>query len=180
MDGATDVTLTSVAPARERQGVHDDQNPECDDRECERHIEGGPGGRNFWAVTRTAITAIQPTLITPSTLGIAISPMLELTQQTPNASLEPAPSQRRRRKCRLSGVSRRRLPAATSAPAAGTRPVIELALETVTELAPRSRTTGPPGLWYPLLFLSADSLSFPVGARQCKFVAASSASFRGR
>ncbi len=59
------------------------------------------GGRSFWAVTRTAITAIQPTLITPSTISIAISPMLEPTQQTPNASPEPAPSRQRRRKCPL-------------------------------------------------------------------------------
>jgi hypothetical protein len=28
-----------------RRWVHDDQNPKCDDRECERHIEGGPGGQ---------------------------------------------------------------------------------------------------------------------------------------
>ncbi len=43
-----------------------------------------PGGRSFWAVTRTAITAIQPTLITPSTTSTAISPALEPTQHSPN------------------------------------------------------------------------------------------------
>src|ERR1700677_1761512 len=32
---------------RNRKGVHDDQNPECDDYECERHIEGGPGGQEL-------------------------------------------------------------------------------------------------------------------------------------
>ena len=56
-------------------------------------------------MTRTAITAIQPTLITPSTTGIAISPALEPTQHTPNPKPNPAVSRQRRRKCRLSGVN---------------------------------------------------------------------------
>ena len=48
------------------------------------------GGRSFCAVTRTAITAIQPTLITPSTTSIAISPALEPTQHSPNPKPDPA------------------------------------------------------------------------------------------
>src|SRR5258708_24723148 len=37
-------------------------------------------GRSFWAKTRTAITDIQVTLMTPSATSISISPMLEPTQ----------------------------------------------------------------------------------------------------
>jgi len=37
-------------------------------------------GRSFWARTRTAITAIQVTLMTLSATSISISPMLEPTQ----------------------------------------------------------------------------------------------------
>jgi hypothetical protein len=55
-------------------------------------------------VTKTAITAIQPTLITP-TASIAISPALEPAQHSPNPKPDPAIWRQRRRKCRLSGVN---------------------------------------------------------------------------
>jgi hypothetical protein len=47
------------------------------------------GGRSFWAVSRAAIPAIQPTLIAPSTTSIAISPALEPTQHSPNPKPRP-------------------------------------------------------------------------------------------
>ncbi len=75
-------------------------------------------GSSFWAVARTAITAIQVMLMTPSATSIAISPMLEPTQQTPNASPEPAPSRQARRKRRLGGVRSQAPAAITTAPAA--------------------------------------------------------------
>ena len=56
-------------------------------------------------MTRAAVTAIEPTLITPSTTSIAISPALAPTQRTPNPKPEPVVSRQRRRKCRLSGVN---------------------------------------------------------------------------
>ena len=40
-------------------------------------------------MTRTAITAIHPALITPSTTGIAISPALEPTQHSPDPRPDP-------------------------------------------------------------------------------------------
>ena len=43
--------------------------------------------------------------MTPSATSIAISPMLEPAQQSPNPNPERTLSRQRRRKCRLSGVS---------------------------------------------------------------------------
>src|SRR5258708_10510511 len=43
-------------------------------------------GSSFWASTRAAITPIQVTLMTPSATSIAISPILEPTQYSPNAT----------------------------------------------------------------------------------------------
>jgi hypothetical protein len=90
---------------RNRRGAYDDQNPECGDRERERHVEGGPGGQGPWVLTKATITAIQPMLITPSATSIAINPMLEPTQHSPNPKPDPAVWRQRRWKCRLSGVS---------------------------------------------------------------------------
>src|SRR5438874_1986445 len=63
------------------------------------------GGSTFWARTRTATTAIQATLMTPSARSITISPTLEPTQQTPNWNPERTVSWQRRRQSPLSGVS---------------------------------------------------------------------------
>jgi len=52
-----------------------------------------------------AVTDIQVTLMTPSATSMAISPMLEATQQSPKRNPERRLSRQRRRKCRLSGVS---------------------------------------------------------------------------
>ena len=41
------------------QGRQDDPDPEPDDRQCQRHVEGGLDGQGFWAQARTVITAIQ-------------------------------------------------------------------------------------------------------------------------
>jgi hypothetical protein len=62
-------------------------------------------GSSFWPRTRTAITHIQVTLMTLSATHIAISPMLEPTQQSPKANPERTLSRQRRRKCCLSGVN---------------------------------------------------------------------------
>src|SRR5215510_9659396 len=102
---AAEVTSHRWHQPGNRRGVHEDQSPECDDREAERHIEGGPGGQELWAVTSTAITAIQVTLITPTATSIAISAALEPTQHAPNSKPGPAICWQRRRKCRFSGVS---------------------------------------------------------------------------
>src|SRR5215472_3431679 len=75
------------------------------------------GGRSFWAGTRTAITAIQATLITPAATSIAISAALEPTQHAPNPEPGPAICWQRRRKCRLSGVSSHAPAAIATAPA---------------------------------------------------------------
>jgi hypothetical protein len=50
-------------------------------------------GRSFWARTRTAITDIHVTLMTPSATCIGISPMLEPTQYRPNSNPERTFSQ---------------------------------------------------------------------------------------
>jgi hypothetical protein len=52
-----------------------------------------------------AVTDIQVTLMTPSATSMAISPMLEPVQHSPNPSPERAFSRQRRRKCCLSGVN---------------------------------------------------------------------------
>jgi len=52
-----------------------------------------------------AITDIQVTLMTPSATSMAISPMLDPAQHSPNPSPERTFSRQRRRKCRLSGVN---------------------------------------------------------------------------
>jgi DNA-binding transcriptional ArsR family regulator len=70
---------------------------------------------SFWAITTTAITDIQVTLITPSTTMTAIRPALEPTQQNPNPSPESSRSRQLWRKCRLSGVSSYRPAAITTA-----------------------------------------------------------------
>jgi hypothetical protein len=64
---------------------------ERDDREREWHVEGGPGGWSFWAVTRTAITAIQLAFIAPSTTSIAISPGAGARRHSPNPKPDPGP-----------------------------------------------------------------------------------------
>src|SRR4029077_1654740 len=75
-------------------------------------------GRSFWARTSTAITDIQTMLMTPSATSIAISPMLEPTQQSPNPNPDRALSRQRRRKRRLSGVNSYTPAAITTTPAA--------------------------------------------------------------
>ena len=75
-------------------------------------------GRIFWATTTMAMTAIQVTLMTPSTTSIAISPALEPTQSSPNTNPERAFSWHCRRKCRLMGVSSYTPAAVTTTPAA--------------------------------------------------------------
>jgi hypothetical protein len=60
------------------------------------------GGSSFWARSRTATTAIQATLITPSANSITINPMLEPTQKSPKRRPERRFSRQRRRQSRLS------------------------------------------------------------------------------
>ena len=62
-------------------------------------------GRGFWARTRTAITDIHVTLMTPGDTCISINPMLEPPQYSPNSNPGRTFSQQRRRKTCLSGVN---------------------------------------------------------------------------
>ena len=65
----------------------------------------GLAGSSFWARITTVITDIQLMLMTPTATHVAISPMLDPAQQSPNPSPELRRSRQRRRKCCLSGVS---------------------------------------------------------------------------
>src|SRR5215831_3154344 len=75
-------------------------------------------GSSFWPRTRTAITAIQVTLMTPTATSMAISPMLDPAQHSPNANPERTLLRQRSRKCRLSGVNSYTPAATVTAPAA--------------------------------------------------------------
>ena len=46
--------------SRHRRWRHDDQDSKSRDRQRQRRIDGGSGGRSFWARTRTAIAATRP------------------------------------------------------------------------------------------------------------------------
>jgi ABC-2 type transport system ATP-binding protein len=63
------------------------------------------GGSSFWPRTRTAITDIQVTLMTPSATSIPIRPMLEPAQHSPKANPDRTLWRQRRRKRCLSGVN---------------------------------------------------------------------------
>ena len=64
-----------------------------------------------------AITDIQVTLMAPSATSIAICPMLEPAQQSPNRNPERTLPRQRWRKCRLSGVNSYTPAAIVTAPA---------------------------------------------------------------
>ena len=64
-----------------RRRRDDDQVAKSDDRQRQRSTSMAAfAGRSFWARTRTAITDIQLTLMTPIATNISIRPMLEPTQ----------------------------------------------------------------------------------------------------
>src|ERR1017187_2697581 len=98
MDGATRVASHRWRQPGNRRWVHDDQNPKCDDRECERHIEVGPGGEELLGGDKDGDHGHPADAHHAQHHQHPISPMPEPTQQIPNASPEPAPSRQARRK----------------------------------------------------------------------------------